>query len=310
MRLVLSMPVEGQEPLEYELNLQVGNPGYSVFLEHLRQERHKRGAKYPHFKYIDSTGKNIYFFNSDSGKLMQPTWIHDPSETSLGQVPRMFQEPERFRAVLASSTLYHALDVSPRSPVRLPQSMRPALLPGRDGENLVSCLYYLRETEPDRFEAIGDMLRVVFPNFERMSFPPVAAGLLGLAWHERPYPQPMYTHELSEGTLRFLWLLALLQSPNLPTVTLIDEPEVSLHPEMLYLLVELFREAAMRKQLIVATHSEQLVRFLDPSELVVCDLDESGGTTTTRADDMELDVWLKKYSLDELWGMGRLGGRT
>ena len=170
--------------------------------------------------------------------------------------------------------------------------MRPALLPGQDGEDLVSCLYFLRETARDRFEAIEDTLRVAFPNFDRMDFPPVAAGTLSLAWRERPYSQPIYAHQLSEGILRFLWLVTLLQSPELPTVTLIDEPEVSLHPEMLSLLAELFREAAMRTQLIVATHSDRLVRFLDPSELVVCDLDESGGTTATRANDMELDAWL------------------
>jgi predicted ATPase len=310
MRLMLSMPVAKQEPLEYELNVRLlDNGGYSVFLEHLIQERYKPGAKAPYFKYIESHGQNICFFDHDSGKLIQPTWNHNLSETSLAQVPRMFQEPENFRKLLASSTLYHALDVLPRSPVRLPQPMRPDLFPGQNGENLVSCLYFLRETEPDRFETIEDTLRVAFPNFESMSFPPAAAGLLSLAWRERPYSQPMYAYQLSEGTLRFLWLLTLLQSPNLPTVTLIDEPEVSLHPEMLRLLAALFREAAMRTQLIVATHSDRLVRFLDPSELVVCDLDESGGTTATRASDMELDVWLDEYSLDELWGMGRLGGR-
>ena len=188
--------------------------------------------------------------------------------------------------------------------------MRPASLPGRDGEDLVSCLYFLRETARDRFEAVEDALRAAFPNFERMDFPPVAAGSLTMAWKERNYIQPLYAHQLSEGTLRFLWLVTLLQSPGLPTVTLIDEPEVSLHPDMLRLLSELFREAASRTQLVVATHSERLVRFLDPSELMVCDLDDAGGTVVTRASELDLDAWLKEYSLDQLWNLGRLGGRA
>src|SRR5258708_31971715 len=87
----------------------------------------------------------------------------------------MFQEPEDFRRRLASSTFYHVLNVDPRSPVRLPQSMGPAALPGRNGEDLVSCLFYLRETDRNRFEAIEDSLRVAFPPFERLHFPPVAA---------------------------------------------------------------------------------------------------------------------------------------
>jgi predicted ATPase len=284
--------------------------GYGLPLERLTQHRHDPKAKDSSFKYIDSQGSDIRYFDTNARKLVRPTWQHQPFETSLSQVPKMFREPEHFREVLASSTLYHALDVSPRAPVRLPQSMRPASLPGRDGEDLVSCLYFLRETERDRFEAIEDTLRVAFPNFERMDFPPVAAGSLTMAWKECHYAQPLYAHQLSEGTLRFLWLVTLLQSPGLPTVTLIDEPEVSLHPEMLRLLSGLFRDAATRTQLVVATHSERLVRFLDPSELIVCDLDESGGTVVNRASGLDLDAWLKDYSLDQLWGLGRLGGRA
>ena len=50
----------------------------------------------------------------------------------------MYQEPEDFRSRLASSTFYHVLNVDPRSPVRLPQSMGPATLPGKNGEDLVT----------------------------------------------------------------------------------------------------------------------------------------------------------------------------
>ena len=62
-------------------------------------------------------------------------------------------------------------------------------------------------------------------------------------------------NQLSEGTLPFLWLATLLQSPGLPAITLLDEPEVSLHPELLNLLAGLMREASLRTQLIVATHA-------------------------------------------------------
>ena len=310
MHLQLTMPMENEEPIEYELSLWPGGLGYTIPHERLTQRRQGVGGKDPHFKFIDSNGSDIRYFDAKAGTLVRPTWVHKPLETSLAQVPKMFRQPEHFREVLASSSLYHALDVSPRAPVRLPPAMRPAPLPGRDGEDLVSCLYFLRETKRDRFEAVEDALRVAFPNFERMDFPPVAAGSLAMAWKERFYTQPLHAHQLSEGTLRFLWLVTLLQSPDLPTVTLIDEPEVSLHPEMLRLLAELFREAATRTQLVIATHSERLVRSLDPSELMVCDLDETGSTVVTRADDLDLTAWLDEYSLDQLWSLGRLGGRA
>ncbi len=310
MRLALDMPVKGHEPIEYELSLRAGGLSYGIPTERLTQRRNDPTDKSPSFKFFESRGSDIRYFEGKLGKLVRPTWEHKPFETSLSQVPKMFREPEHFREVLASSTLYHALDVSPRGPVRLPQAMRPVQLPGKDGEDLVSCLYFLRETARDRFEAIEDALHAAFPNFERMDFPPVAAGSLTMTWKERQYTQPLYTHQLSEGTLRFIWLVTLLQSPGLPTMTLIDEPEVSLHPEMLRLLSGLFREAATRTQLIVATHSERLVGFLEPSELLACDLDEQGGTVVTRASNLDLSAWLGEYSLGQLWGLGRLGAKA
>jgi predicted ATPase len=188
--------------------------------------------------------------------------------------------------------------------------MQPATLPGRNGEELVSCLFYLRETERPRFEAIEDSLRAAFPRFERLEFPPVAAGVLALAWHERGFSKSLYMHQLSEGTLRFLWLATLLQSPGLTALTLLDEPEVSLHPELLSLLADLLREASTRTQLIVATHSDRLIRFLEPKEILLMNSSDDGLSTVAWADELDLDEWLKEYSLDELWRNGRIGARA
>lgn len=307
LSICLEMPEQDRAPLQYQLHLSQAALGFGIVSEQLCQQIKPQP---PPFKYIDSHISDIRYYEADSKKLVRPTWEHKPFETSLSQVPRMFRPAERFRETLASLTLFHALDVSPRSSVRQPQAMQPASLPGQNGEDLVSCLYYLRETTRERFEAIEDSLRAAFPTFERIDFPPVAAGQLSLAWKDRNYAKPIYAHQLSEGTLRFLWLVTLLQSPALPTVTLVDEPEVSLHPEMLHLLAGLMREAASRTQLVVATHSDRFVRFLEPGELVVCDLDDEGGTVMRRADSLELDEWMKDYTLDQIWSMGRLGGRS
>lgn len=307
LKIALSMDMEGQDPIEYSIEIAPSALAYSIENETLTQQRNNQS---PPFKFIDSHLADIRYYEKEGSKLQRPNWEHKQLESSLAQVPKMFEVPELFRRALASSTLYHALNVAPRAPVRLPQPMGLVQLPGKDGEDLVSCLYYLRETDRDRFESIEDTLRVAFPTFERLEFPPVAAGTMALAWKDRNFTRQLYAHQLSEGALRFLWLAALLHSPSLPAVTMIDEPEVSLHPEMLRLLAELFREAAQRTQLIVATHSDRLVRFLEPHELAVMDLAEDGCTTIARADTFDLDAWLKDYALDELWHMGRLGGRA
>jgi predicted ATPase len=307
LHLGISMDVPNYQPLEYSLRLKPQGVSYIIEEEKLSQ---RRRAQPPPFLHIDSRGSDVKYFEADVGKLVRPNWEHKPLETSLSQVPKMFQEPEEFRNRLASSTFYHVLNVDPRSPVRLPQPMQPAKLPGRNGEELVSCLFYLRETDRSRFEAIEDSLRAAFTRFERLDFPPVAAGTLALAWRESGFTKPLYLHQLSEGTLRFLWLATLLQSPGLTALTLIDEPEVSLHPDLLSLLADLLREASSRTQLIVATHSDRLIRFLQPDEVLLLDSTEDGMTTLTWADRLDLGDWLKDYSLDELWSNGRIGARS
>lgn len=289
--------------LKYSLEMVPQGLAYAIFKELLSDQTVP-------LLHVISEQQQVRYYDPEKTALLRPTWEHNPLETSLAQVPKMFQEPEDFRKRLASSTFYHALNVDPRSPVRLPQSMGPAELPGRNGEDLVSCLFYLRETDRNRFEAIEDSLRAAFPRFERLDFPPVAAGTLGLAWREHGASKPFYTHQLSEGTLRYLWLTTLLQSPGLTALTLLDEPEVSLHPELLRLLADQLREASRRTQIVVATHSDTLIRFLEPNEVVVLDATEDGVTSLTRADELDLDDWLHDYSLDELWRNGRLGARA
>lgn len=306
LTISLEMPVPEQAPVLYDLQIGRNGQAYSIPLELLRQLHEVSNPT----TYINSHGPDIRYYEKQQSEMLRPTWPHQPYETSLSQVPKMFQVPENFRQVLGSSTLYHVLDVSPRAPVRSPQPMRPTTVPGPDGEDLVPCLYSLRESDRDRFDAIIDTLSAAFPSFERIDLPSAAAGLLSLAWKDRNYKQPFFAHQLSEGTLRFLWLVTLLQSPDLPPVTMIDEPEVSLHPELLRILAELMREAAERTQLIVVTHSDRFVRFLRPDELMICDTSEDGGLTLTRGSDLDLEAWLDEYSLDELWRLGRLGGRS
>lgn len=304
LALGVSMQIEEEAQTQcYSLRIQPRGPSYVIAQEVLRQV-HGPIA----YDYIDSRGADVQYH--ENGQVIRPTWDHNPLETSLAQVPRVFLWPEDFRRRLASSTLYHTLDVEARSPVRLPQPMRPAGLPGKNGEDLIPCLYYLREADRDRFEAIEDSLHAAFPDFERLDFPPVAAGTLALVWRDRRFSKPLYANQLSEGMLRFLWLATLLQSPQLPAVTLIDEPEVSLHPELLSLLADLFREASRRTQVVVATHSDRLVRFLKPSEVVVMDSTDDGMAKLTWADRLDLKEWLDEYSLDEVWRMGRMGARA
>jgi predicted ATPase len=178
----LTMSVPNHAPLKYRLRIEPQGQSYRIGEESLTQQN--RLLPSDPMKHIESYGLDVRYFDVDTNKLLRPNWEHNPLETSLSQVPKMFQEPENFRRRLASCVFYGPLDVSPKAPVRLPQPLRPATLPGVHGEDLVSCLYSLRETDRDRFEVLEDTLRAAFSDFERLDFPPVAAGVLAITWKD------------------------------------------------------------------------------------------------------------------------------
>ena len=305
--LSAEMDVPNYEPLQYNIQVAPRGQNYSIAEEALTQAR---AGYFVPFKHVESQHGVVRYYDPAGSRLVQPDWVYDSQESALSQVPRMFPEPENLRRILSSVTQYHVLDVGRRAPVKLPQQLRPAMLPGENGEDLAPFLYNLRETNHGKYEAVEDSLRAAFPGFESLNFPIVATGMISMTWKEKTFRNPFYMHELSEGTLRFLWLVSLLQSPSLSTITMIDEPEVSMHPELLAILSELMREASNRTQIIVATHSDRLVRFLEPKEIMVMDTEENGGARMTWADTLDIEEWMSDYSLDEVWQMGLMGGRS
>jgi predicted ATPase len=114
---------------------------------------------------------------------------------------------------------------------------------------------------------------------------------------------------LSDGSLRYLCLLAILCNPEPPPLIGIEEPELGLHPDLLPKVADLLVEASQRTQLIVTTHSDVLVDALTehPSAIVVCEKHD-GQTTMQRLDPIEMEKWLDKYRLGQLWTDGQLGG--
>jgi len=114
---------------------------------------------------------------------------------------------------------------------------------------------------------------------------------------------------LSDGTLHYLCLLAILCDPNPPPLICIEEPEIGLHPDILPKLADLLIEASGRTQLIVTTHSDALVDAMTsrPESVVVCEK-RDGQTHMKRLSKAELKPWLQEYRLGQLWASGEIGG--
>ena len=139
----------------------------------------------------------------------------------------------------------------------------------------------------------------------------VNAGAVQLSFTEqmRGQRRSVPAVRLSDGSLRYLSLLAILYNPSPPPVVCIEEPELGLHPDIVVRLAKHLQAASKRMQLIVTTHSDILVDALSevPESIVVFD-NEDGATKMKRLDSSEMSVWLEKYRLGQLWTSGQIGG--
>jgi predicted ATPase len=154
----------------------------------------------------------------------------------------------------------------------------------------------------------NELMRKFLPRFQRLSTK-VSAGSVQVYLHEEGLKTPVAATRLSDGTLRFLALLAILLNPESTPLICIEEPELGLHPDAMSLLADLLTEASERTQLVVTTHSDVLVSALTEhaESVLVCEYLENG-TELRRLEASKLQHWMEKYRLGEVWRLGKLGG--
>lgn len=113
--------------------------------------------------------------------------------------------------------------------------------------------------------------------------------------------------ELSDGTIRFLFLMTVLCNPEVTPIIAIDEPETGLHPSMFPIIAEYAAEASKRTQVIFSTHSPQFLDAFSDFDVTTTVTNWCHGETTVKNLDGEaLKKWLKHYSLGSLFLSGDL----
>lgn len=174
-----------------------------------------------------------------------------------------------------------------------------------DFSNLGMFLSRLRKDPPTKralVKALQDLYEGI-TDFEVIT----EGGTVQIFFTEGDYSIP--ATRLSDGTLRYLCLIALLLDPTPPPLICIEEPELGLHPDILPKIADLLVDASSRTQLIVTTHSDVLIDALStqPESVLVCEKHE-GQTQIKRLKQEDLTHWLKDYRLGQLWMRGEIGG--
>ncbi len=213
-----------------------------------------------------------------------------------------------FKDSFSGFKIYADLQTNRSSEIRRPQIPdAPSNFLEEDGSNLALVLNDL-EHRGDTKDKIVSYLKKFNPRIKDYSIR-ILGGTVQLFVREEGLEKPISAMRLSDGTLRYLCLLAILCHPEPPPLICLEEPEVGLHPDILPTIAELLIDASQRTQLIVTTHSDILVSALSdvPEAVLVCEADEDG-THFKRLDKENLKEWLDEYSLGELWLKGEIGG--
>ena len=232
----------------------------------------------------------------------------DQSILSQLRDPDLYPEITYISKQFDRMRLYRELNIGRYTPPRMPQ--KPDLPEDfllEDAANLglvVNDLQNRLETK----KTFMERLRSFNPEIEDLTTR-IQGGTVQVFLHEKGLKHPIPATRLSDGTLRFVCLLAVLCHPNPPGVVCIEEPEIGLHPDIMPLIAELLVDASHRTQLFITTHSDALVSELTdmPESVIVCERDKDG-TSLRKLDRDNLREWLGKYSLGELWRMGEIGG--
>jgi predicted ATPase len=208
--------------------------------------------------------------------------------------------------------LYHVHDTSATSPMRKTAKLNDNAFLRPDGSNLPAFLYLLQQKHPTAYSMIRRTVQRVAPFFDdfQLNPDPLNEEVIRLAWKHKRSAQYFGASSLSDGSLRFIVLATLFLQPDIfrPSVILVDEPELGLHPYAITMLASLVKGAAQETQVILSTQSPLLLDHFQPEDVLIADRVEEN-TQFTRLNPDKLAVWLEDYSLGQLWEKNELGGR-
>lgn len=301
---------KGNQSLRYAISFTATGQQFEITDERIENEKpdpnRRTPDNKPYFFYEYDNGRPTLNVNGDRRALRREDVELDKSILAQRRDPEQYPEITYLANRLNNIRLYREWSfgryTSPRMPQRadLPNTM----LEG-DFSNLGLVLNWLGSKAETKKRILTE-LQKLYDGIEDYGVQ-IEGSSVQVFFHENGRTIP--ATRLSDGTLRYLCLLAILLQPTPPPLVCIEEPELGLHPDILPTIAELLKDASTRMQLIVTTHSDILVDAMTdtPEAILVCEK-AADGTRINRLDAEHLKPWLEKYRLGELWTSGEIGG--
>lgn len=312
--VILNYSERHRKILHYNLSITEVGQRLELVDEFLQNKEPYLGEEDVYFYYRYQNGRpvlNINRITDDGGTferhLRREDLILDQSVLSQRKDPDLYPELSYVSTEFSKIGLYRHWQMGrnsePRNAQKADLPLHPLL---EDGSNLGLFLKNLQRKLGQR--KIIEYMEKFYEEAEELDVS-IYGGTVQIFIREKELIQPIPATRLSDGTLRYLFLMALLLDPTPPPLICIEEPELGLHPDILPTIAEMLIEASQRTQLIVTTHSDSLVSALSqyPESVVICERDDTG-SHLRRLEPDKLKDWLENYTLGDLWRMGEIGG--
>ena len=296
----------GPASLRYVMSFAEAAQRFQVIDERIENAAPGIGQEQPYVYYSFKDGNPLLTVKDQPLTLRVQSFDVERSILAQRRDPDQYPEITYLGTVLQRIRLYREWSFGRYAPPRVPQKTD---LPNEhlepDGSNLGLVLNRLRR-DPQVKQKLLTGLRALYDGIDDFDVQ-IEGGTVQVFLTEGRFVIP--ASRLSDGTLRYLCLLAILCHPKSPPLICIEWPELGLHPDVLPTLATLLREASERTQVIVTTHSDILVDAMTdtPESIYVCEKTD-GQTTVKQLSTTELAPWLEKYRLGELWTRGEIGG--
>ncbi len=278
--------VISSDPTVFELMIQFGEDDAPVLKEKLNTQ---------------SMGRTDFF-------VKESQFFYTPLDQDKCKA---FPSAPTIQSTLAQTRVHHFTDSSPEARLRQSSLLNDNRYLKFDAGNLAAWLYRFFVTQKSRFMVFEQLLQQVIPGFSRFVLrpDPLNETLIRLEYQDTRHDLLLTAAYLSDGSIRFIALAALLFFKP-PPVLLIDEPELGLHPAALRILIDLIRQASLESQIIIATQSVDFLNQFEAYEVLVVETNpNTQETLAKRLEPSELQHWLERYSIGDLWLKNILGGQ-
>ncbi len=333
------LPLDNDQKLHYEVSLQGDAQAQAQAQYEILRKPEPASGYSEAFKYLEATPYHRRIYSREHHRLVpfdealpQTNQVRETAvQNSSGINPpvpaqepalmlsqiRFFNEfpiPSSARVLLASMAFYPGFDVTRFSSLRTKAAeIKPVTLLIQNGENLGTVLHEML-TRYDYRSAASDLrefMKAAYPALEDIHCDTTygsPAQVLVRA-REKGMQRSMELWELSDGMLRFLCLSSALLNPVPPPLVTVDEPETGLHPKLLPVVADMIKTAAERTQVLVTTHSPDLLNRFDLADIAVMSrIGEAPKATWHRpADRKTLAQMLKAVTGETLGDLHRSG---